>query len=616
MTTLLTHRAAAVAALLLVAGPATAGATDPHSFARPDEAVVTGLHLDLAVDFTTRELAGHALLQVEAAPGARELWLDTMGLHVEGAQLADGTPLAHRLGEPVEFLGRPLVVEIPGGDCAVRIDYRTRPDAAALLWLDPAQTAGGEHPFLFSQSQTVFARSWIPVQDSPGIRFPFTATIRVPEGLVALMSAENPGTPLGDGAWSFTMEQPVPAYLLALAVGELEFAAVDERVGVWAEPGLLQRAAWEFADTPRMMEVAEELYGPYPWGRYDLLVLPPYFPFGGMENPRLTFVTPTILAGDRSLVSLVAHELAHSWSGNLVTNATWEDFWLNEGTTVYLERRIMEALEGAPYAGMLALLGRQDLTEELDRLGHDNPLTALHVDMEGVDPEESMTDIAYEKGYFFLRRIEEAVGRAAFDRFLAGWFDRHRFGSATTTTFLEELGAAFPAELAGVVDLRRWAYATGLPADSPRPGSAAFEQVDAQLAAWHRGRPAGELEVEGWTSHQWLHFLRGLPEGLPVARMAELDGAFAFSTSGNSELLNEWFQLSVQAWYEPAFPHMERFLEDMGRRKFLRPIYAELARTPEGMDLACSIYQRARPHYHPLSTRTIDAIVRCEETGR
>ncbi|HYR28737.1 MAG TPA: M1 family aminopeptidase/hydrolase, partial [Thermoanaerobaculia bacterium] len=404
---------------------------DIHSFARPDEAVVRHLALDLLVDFDRQQLAGVATLNIDRTAAARELVLDTNGLTIDKINYANGKTASFRIGEPQPHLGRPLFIDLEPDTTSLSIQYASAPDAAAVQWLTPAQTAGGKHPFLFTQSQAILARTWVPCQDSPGVRMTYEATIRVPKGLMAIMSAENSPDLAADGVYRFRMPQPIPSYLLALAVGDLAFRSLGRNSGVWAEKPMIEASAYELADTQQMIDAAEEIYGPYRWGQYDVLVLPPSFPFGGMENPRLTFATPTILAGDRSLVNLVAHELAHSWSGNLVTNATWHDFWLNEGFTTYLERRIVEALYGKHMADMQAAIGVSDLAESRKTLEVPGDRTLLP-DLTGRDPDDAFSNVPYEQGRLFLVFLESKFGRDAFDQFLRKWFDEHAFKSATT----------------------------------------------------------------------------------------------------------------------------------------------------------------------------------------
>jgi leukotriene-A4 hydrolase len=585
---------------------------DPHSFARPWEVAVEQLALDLSVDFERRALTGRASLRLRHVTAATTLFLDTRDLDIRRVTLDDGAHEAQfTLGEPVPFLGRALAIQIAPTTRWVHIDYATRPEAAALQWLTPAQ-AGSLQPFLFTQSEAILARTWVPCQDTPGVRQTYEATVRVPPGFLPVMSAENPTSRSPDGVYKFRMPQPIPSYLLALAVGDLAFKELSGRCGVYALPQVLDRAAWEMADVPRMMDAAEKLYGPYQWGRYDILFLPPSYPYGGMENPRLTFATPTILAGDRSLVSLVAHELAHSWSGNLVTNATWNDFWINEGFTVYFEHRIMEALFGKERAEMLAALGRQDLDETLAEKGAASPDTRLHLDLAGRDPDDAVGSIAYEKGALLLSTIEASVGRARWDRFLREYFATFAFQSMDTRRFAAYLRSHLLDASPGLAESLRlddWLYAPGLPATAVAVRSAAFAKVDQALAAYGRGTPPSQLPTADWTTQHWLRFLRNLPPALTAAQMTDLDTAFRLTQTGNDEILDVWLLLSIRHGYAPAAPTLERFLLTVGRRKYVQPLYAELAKTPAGEENALRIYQRARPGYHPTTQAAVDKIL-------
>ncbi|WP_316934385.1 hydrolase/aminopeptidase [Hymenobacter sp. AT01-02] len=524
---------------------------DPHSYARPADVSVRHLSLHLSVDFASRTLAGHATWQLHNQVGATELILDTRALAIEevllGSSTGEATPFTLEANDAV--LGQPLHITIRPDTTTVTIRYRTTPGAAALQWLAPEQTAGQEQPFLFTQSQAILARTWIPCQDSPGVRFTYEAQVQVPPHLLALMSAENPMERSPSGKYSFRMEQPIPAYLMALAVGDLEFQALSSRTGVYAEPVTLPTAANEFAELEEMVGTAEELYGPYRWQQYDLLVLPPSFPFGGMENPRLTFVTPTILAGDRSLTSLVAHELAHSWSGNLVTNATWNDFWLNEGFTVYFERRIMEKLYGRPYSDMLQVLGYTGLLHTVQELGATSLDTHLHLDLAGRDPDEGLNEIAYEKGDYLLLTLEHLVGRAALDSFIREYFARHSFQSMDTVRFTEYLKKELLDHHPGVaehVQLNLWINGPGIPAGAPPVSSERFAQVDAALHQWQNGTAARELSTAQWSSHEWVHFLHGLPARPSTEQLTELDAAFGFTQSGNARYWPLGFRIPLR----------------------------------------------------------------------
>jgi leukotriene-A4 hydrolase len=585
---------------------------DIHSFSRPGQAIMKHLSLRLSVDFDSKTLSGEAILTIENPAKGKELILDSQGLIIEKIILDGKDETDFKLGSSDSILGQALIVTIAPETRKVAIRYSTSPDAAALQWLAPKQTAGGKHPFLFTQSQAILARTWIPLQDSPGVKFTYDAKITVPDGLMALMSAENDTTVHHDGVYSFNMPQPIPSYLMALAVGNLEFHSYDHRSGVFAEPELIKKAAWEFEDLPKMISSAEELYGPYAWGRYDVLVLPPSFPFGGMENPRVTFATPTIIAGDRSLVSLVAHELAHSWSGNLVTNATWNDFWLNEGFTVYFETRIMEKIYGKKYAEMLTLLSLMDLKETISEMGDSSRETHLYADLEGRNPDEGVTDIAYEKGRFFLTAIEAAVGREKWDAFINTYFTTFAFGTMDTKSFIDYLNRELikgDKELEEKIRVNDWIYGPGLPSNCPVIISTELERAGQAAQSFLNGTAAEDLDTTQWTTHHWLYFIRTLGNNLDAGKMAQLDSTFHFLESGNSEILCEWLQRAIASKYTAAYNELEMFLCSVGRRKFVKPLFAELIKTPAGKTQALEIYKLARPGYHSVTAQTIDGIL-------
>jgi leukotriene-A4 hydrolase len=521
------------------------------------------------------------------------------------------------VGASEEFVGAPLAIALPARGDTIVIEYETSPDAAAVEWLAPAQTSGKKLPFMFTQGEAILTRTWVPTQDTPGQRQSYDATIHVPAGMRAVMSAERVGREGekdadGRGVYHFRMDKRIPPYLIALAVGDIAFRPIGKITGVYAEPAIVDSAAREFSEVDDMIAAAEKLYGPYRWGRYDVLVLPPSFPLGGMENPRLTFATPTLLAGDRSLVNVIAHELAHSWSGNLVTNATWNDFWLNEGFTVYIETRIMEELRGKDYADMLRLLGRQDLDAAVKEVGGpQSPDSRLHLDLSGRDPDAGLTDIAYEKGAAFLQTVESVVGRERLDRFLRDYFDHFAFqpmSSERMVAYMKE--KLLSPEEQRRINLQSWIFEPGLPANIPPVRSEKFAAVEQQVTAWKNGGAASAIQTKDWSTQEWLHFLRALPDTIPVARMAELDSTFHLSSSGNSEILFQWLRMSIRNRYEAAFPALERFLKSQGRRKYIAPLYAELAKTDWGKAMAMRIYRQARPTYHSLATTTIDKTLR------
>jgi len=617
-----------LATLLLSTAAATTGAAvvvDPHSYAEPGKFVVRHMALDLRADFAERRLDGKVELTVQQLdPQASELSLDTRDLEIRTVHLVEASGrtkvLAFKLAERDSILGSKLTIEFPHCCAAtavmrIRIAYRTSVEASALQWLEPAQTSG-PHPYLYSQGQAIHTRSWIPVQDSPGIRFTYSARITTPPELVAVMSAARiPDDAAPRGEYRFEMKQPVPAYLVALAIGDLKFQSLGDRVGVWTEPSRLAAAASELADLPRMLEVGESLAGGYRWERYDVLLMPRAFAYGGMENPRLSFVSPSIIAGDRSLVSTVVHELAHSWSGNLVTNATWNDFWLNEGFTTYLERRFVELLYGKRRADMEDANAYEGLVEtiadaEAAGLAKD---TDLKLDLAGRDPDEGTSDVAYEKGRWFLGFLESRFGRPALDAFLREYFDAHAFQAMTTEGFRTELLArlqrpATPGITAGEIDA--WIYGPGLPPTMPPVPRGVFDAVDRAAADWLAGRLAtADLPVKEWVPHEWVRFLDEQPAELPDAKLAELRSAFQLGAEGNAEIALAWLQLVVRTGYEPAYPDLEKFLLATGRWRLVETLFRDLARTPDGLALGREIYAKAKPGYHTSIRQAVERLI-------
>lgn len=597
--------------------PADIAKRDPHSYSEPEAVRVTHVDLELRPLFDKRTLEGTATLKLtrnDRYPLA-PLILDTHNLEihrVEATSLAGSyKPVKYDIGPSDAILGAPLSIEAPRNVSQVRVSYSSDPDATALQWLDPAQTAGKKHPFLFTQSQSIHARSWIPLQDTPGVRLTYSARVETPAGLLAVMSAQNNPNAARGESQAFQMNRPIPPYLIALAVGDLEFAATGPRTGVFAEPPLIAAAAYEFADAEKMLEAAERLYGPYLWGRFDTLVLPPSFPYGGMENPGLIFVTPTLISGDRSSVSLIAHELSHAWSGNLVTNATWSDFWLNEGFTTYIERRIQERLYGKRRAEIEEVLAEQKLDEEMKRLAPRDQV--LHINLDGRDPDSGVTQVPYIKGALFLKSLEETFGRQRFDKYLRSYFEHFAFKSVTTQDAIrylrENLLNEYP-DLAATVPIEEWIFEPGLPDSAPRADSPELDKIRLEAQKWQNHKlDLRKLDTHRWIPQEWVHFLRSLPAGLDFGRMSELDQAFRLTESANAQILQQWLLMALRCQYTPAYPRLEEFVATVGRLIFIKPLYEELMKSESGRKMARAIYSRVRANYHPISQAAIDKIV-------
>ena len=617
-----------LAAVILSGPPAWAGGVeDSDSFATVDQFRVTHIALDLSVDFPSRVLRGSGGLEIKRLdPRAEQLVLDTRGLIIgEVSQLSTDIVGQTSKSEPIwvsrpfslgkadPILGSPLIIELPPSRAAtvtLKIDYETTPGAAALQWVTPAQNAGRKQPFMFTQSEPINARSWIPLQDTPLVRVTYRAVIHTPDGVVAVMSAPNNPNAKRSGDYFFEMTRAIPSYLIALAVGDLKFKSTGPRTGVYAERSGVAAAAAEFSDTEAMIVAAEKIAGPYRWVRQDILVLPPSFPLGGMENPGLSFVTPTAVAGDKSQVSLIAHELSHSWPGNLVGNATWRDLWLNEGFSAYLESRIMQAVYGERRATLEDVLDLAALRAEMAVLAPTDQ--ALVTDPAGRDPADAFNGITCEKGRLFFDYLDAKFGRERFDAFIHGYFEHFAFQGITTEQFLAYLrdnlldrnpGAASYAQIDA------WVGGPGLPPDAVLPAATAFDRIDSARAEWLAGKvPPAKLDTRDWAPEEWLYFLDGMP-ALGAAQLAGLDAAFGFSHSRNAQIEHSWFMQTIRDDYRPAYAPLQIYLKSTGRRKLILPLYQALMRTQSGAEFARRVYSQARPGYHPVTASSIDAIV-------
>lgn len=590
---------------------ATAYAADPHSYANTDAVRVRALALALDVDFKRKELAGSAELELDwKDPSARVLVLDTRDLKIERVEALDAKGVAqaarYALDKPDPLLGSALRIALSEQAPHVRVRYRSAPTASGLQWMTPAQTAGKKHPFMFSQSQSIHARSWVPLQDTPAVRFTYNAHVTVPKPLRAVMSADNDAKHALDGDFRFAMDKAIPSYLLAIAVGDIAVRETGPRSAVYAEPSVVEAAAKEFSDTEKMIEATEKLYGPYRWGRYDILVLPPSFPFGGMENPRLTFATPTVIVGDKSLVSLVAHELAHSWSGNLVTNASWRHMWLNEGFTTYVENRIVEAVYGKSPADEEFITAADALRREMKETPPEKQRLVSDVE----DADDAASSYAYVKGAWLLRALEARFGRETFDPYLRAYFDHFAFQSITTEQMLAYLEANLidkhPGKMS-LAEVKRWIYEAGVPDDAPVPASPQLEAIATARKEWLAGtRSAVDLGAKDWNTHEWMYFLDGLPEKLTTKQLAELDAAWHLNGSPNAEIARRWYLAAIAGDYQPARAEMAKYMTRIGRRYLVVPLYEALVKTADGKAFAKQVYAKAKPGYHPMTQASIE----------
>jgi len=593
----------------------TEAVKDEHTFSKPELAVVKHLDLDIKVDFDTQTISGKASWLIDNSSKGNEIIFDENTLNITKVTLGQGEEekeTKFELGKDVAFHGKPIHVTIEPNTTKVTIYYSTTKDAVALQWLKPEQTADKKKPFLFSQGESIWSRTWIPCQDSPGVRFTYNAKVTVPKDLLAVMSAVNPQKKNDTGVYTFKQDKAIPSYLMAIAVGDITFQSIDNRTGVYAEPSMLKKSAWEFAELGKMVVAAEKLYGPYRWGRYDVLVLPPSFPYGGMENPNLTFLTPGVIAGDRSLTSLLAHELGHSWSGNLVTNATWDDIWLNEGFTTYVEHRIGEAIFGKKEFEMQNVITRKELIDNIAEFGDTNPDTRLKVTLTGRNPDDGLSLIPYVKGYAFLRVIENAVGREKFDVFIKNYFDAYAFKSITTEDFVKYLKENLIKDdkaLADKIKLDDWIYKPGIPSNITPVSSADFDAIDKIQNSWRITGVKG-LSQKITTTTEKQHFIDHLPTDIATKELEAIDKEFNFTKGGNFIIKRQWFVIAIRNKYTPAYPAIEQFLVSISRTGSVMMLYKEMAKTPEGKVWAKQIFDKAKSGYHATTIQAVEGILK------
>jgi leukotriene-A4 hydrolase len=627
---------AAVAALALACSSSAAAvdlepmqpSLDYHSFANVEQFRVTRVELNLRVDFRNKVLFGVAALEVKRLdPRATQLVLDTRDLDIRdvserasnvlGALSKTETTWVSRpfhLDKADPILGSPLVIDLPPlkkSTEIIKIEYVTSPTAPGLMWLTEPQTLGKHHPFLFSLSEALGARSWIPLQDTPQVRASYSAVIHTDSDVLAVMSAKNDPKVKRNGEYSFNQSDAIPSSLIALAVGDLRFKELGPRTGIYAEKPLADAAAKEFADAEALLRAGERLFGTYRWDRFDIVVPPPSFPVAEVGDPDAAFVSPSAITGDRSRESVVAQALAQAWSGGLVSNATWRDAWIGAGLAVYMRGRILEEVYGAQRAGAERAAELSSLREELARL--DPADQALAADFRRRDPGAAARRPADEKAGLLFAYLDGKFGRERFDPFLKAYFDHFSLKSVTTDQFLSYLKDNLLERYPGVVSpaqVTAWVMSPGIPADAPFPASNGLESVDAARSAWLAGRLAAKnLDTRGWLTPQWTYFLDHVPAPLRKDQLADLDQAFAFTRTANAEIAADWLVLVIRSSYQPGYTRLEQYLQTTGRQSLIEPLYVELMKTPAGATLAKRVYALAKPAYSARTAAALDAIV-------
>ena len=578
--------------------------SDPHSYVDISQGEIEHIKFNIKVDFDKRVLNLKAIYRMNK-PVNGSLFLDTRDIELHKIYTDDGEITWEKdIQDPI--LGERLHLMNLEGVSEFSIELTTSSEASALQWLTPAQTTGGEHPFLYSQCEALHARSIFPCQDSPSIRFTYEAEVIVPDPLIAVMAAARVEA---GSTYKFEMRQAIPSYLFALAAGNLSFKKIGPRTGLYAEPEMIEAAAWEFAENEQKLTEAEKLFGPYLWDRYDVLILPRSFPYGAMENPRLTFCSGVFITGDRTWTFVISHELAHSWTGNLITNATWEDFWLNEGWTTYAEIRISEILEGKEYGQLIDTAGYLGLVEEMKRFGMDSDITCLKYSQKGLNPDEIFSGIPYKKGSYFIKLLEKFVGRERFDAFIQKYISMHKFQSLTTETFIGFLKRELP-DAVEKTDLDEWLYKPGLPKDAPHFQSKLYDDLVIAIDNLKKGSLPTPDQIADWIPAQLFYFFQMLPENLSIEDCRSLEKIFELKDDRDFGLSYQYYVRAIQSGYQDVLPEVEEIISGYGRSYVIGGIFRAMVKTEWSRPLARPLFEQYREKHHPITVSRIENILK------
>ncbi|RKF54402.1 Leukotriene A-4 hydrolase-like protein [Erysiphe neolycopersici] len=594
---------------------------DPNTFSNYNQWETKHTDVNLTIDFEEHRLTGTVSLSIESLTESEseEVILDTSYLDIKSINIEGSKSTEWYVKDRTEPFGSPLFIKIPGGasrgsKISVDISLSTTEKCTAIQWLTPSQTSNKKFPYMFSQCQAIHNRSIFPCQDTPDVKSTYKFRIRSPLPVVAsglFTGASNfrqkqdkkPGSLL----YSFDQLIPIPSYLFAIASGDIATASIGPRSFVSTGPEELSSAKWELEkDTENFIEIAENIIFSYPWTQYNVLVLPPSFPYGGMENPIFTFATPTIISGDRGNVDVIAHELSHSWSGNLVSNASWEHFWLNEGWTTYLERRIIAAVHGEPHRDFSAIIGWKALEDSIALFGSDHEFTKLVVDLKGRDPDDAFSSIPYEKGFHLLYYLEKLLGKSTFDQFIPYYFKEWSYKSLDSYDFKSTLLDFFKSNSEAQsklesVDWITWFHKPGLP---PKP------QFDTSLAdkcyslanQWQSEKYTPDIsDILGWSANQVVVFLEQVQlfsKPLSVSQSRTMGQVYSLIESQNVEITSRYFAIGLSARDPSVYQATADLLGNVGRMKFVRPLYRKLVQVNH--QLALETFEKNKDFYHPI----------------
>ena len=622
---------------------------DISSYSNFNEIIQKELDIDISLDFEKKQMIGKMDINYEIInQEISKIILDLKGPEIvsveyiqkdeEGEDLKS-IKLNYEIYSENEFkdsLGTPLIIYLDNiknnkevdykkiielKTLLIRIQFITTEKCTGIQFLTKEQTYTKKYPFMFTQCEAIQCRSLFPVQDSPSVKSTYKVTTSIESPLTFLfggiIKTKYYDSNTKKNITLFEQNIPIPSYLVAFVAGELEYGRISERCGVWTEVGLCKKACNEFKDAETYIKIAEEyLDHPYEWEVYNLLVLPFSFPYGGMENPNLTFVTPALLAGDRSMSNVIGHEISHSWTGNLVTNKNWKNFWVNEGFTTFMERKLDSALLGEDMENLEAIVGNNELIADIKLLGEDSEYTKLSADYGGNDPDDGFSTAPYEKGYQFLIYIEKLIGKDVFKEVMQKYIKKYRLKSVDHTAFkgvleevIKEKFKEKADEIIGKIDWEKWLYEKGIPKYTNEFSSEYLKDAEKLAEDFLNEKEDNETvlkKFKEWHTNVKLAFLNYLSEHkdkINETICQNLKKKLNLAEEYNSEIKYMWYLLALDKKIESEIPNIKKFLETHGRLKYIRPIY--FAWMEKDFNEAKEFFDKVKYLYHPFGRRMI-----------
>ena len=597
-----------------------------NTFSNYDIISQTNINVHFIVDFDNKKVDGEVTISFKALEDGEVIILDTKSLIIKTIKDNTGNELDFKLDNyyRLESHGVPLKIykEYSKDDTFdITIEYSTTKDCMAIDWLEPEQTSGGKYPFMYSQCQSILCREMLPIQDTPAVKMPVQISITVPEELIGLAAGLfveeiNNGN---NKTFIYALDIPIPSYLIAIAAGDIGSQNVSERCTIYAEKTVVEKAAWEFSDTEKFLKIAENYIGEYVWEQYNILVLPPSFPFGGMENPTLTFLTPSLIAGDKSLVSVVAHEISHSWTGNLVTNENWPDFWLNEGFTMFIERKILSSHKDKDMAKLDAMVGLSNLKADIIAFGESKSFSSLEPNLLGRNPDDAFNKVPYEKGFNLLYYLENKVNSdEIFQKFMRSYIDKFKKGVVKYMdfrTFFETFiknNVKDWEKILNDIDWDTWVFAPGFPPVENDFSNKYADEVDQAVKDFYENKLSDDFvkTFKDWFTLLKQNFLNKIKESDIELSETQLE-----YLNEKLELIQGKYNVEVScSYYLTVLYHgtlstkfeesLVDFLGKHGRINYIRPLFSALAR--RNKELAIKTLDKYRNFYHSIIIKYIE----------